>query len=50
MYGQESISENVHAKKDIVILFIVHIDRENAQETPDFNAYKETHITHTHDA
>ena len=37
-------------RKKIFIYFVVHIDRENIQETPDFYACIETQNTHTHDA
>ena len=33
-----------------ITAFLVHIDRENIQETSDFDTCMETQITHTHDA
>ena len=40
----------VNANKINIYIFLVHIDRENVQETPDFDACMETHFTHTYDA
>ena len=50
LYGQVSTRDNVYAKKKILIFFLVHKDRKNVQETPDFDACMETHIMHTHGA
>ena len=40
----------VNAKKINIHIFLVHTERENVQETPDFDACLETHFAHTYDA
>ena len=50
MKGQginDSSRDNVNVKKKKY--FLVHVDRENVQGNPDFDACMETHITHTYD-
>ena len=51
--NQTTIRSNrdiVNANRINIYIFLVHIDRENVQETPDFDACLETHFAHTYDA